>query len=304
VSGPSLERQLSRRTFLAAGVGLTLASACGSDDDGSTATATSTRPSTTLRPVNQPTGLDVVVAAPQLVAGVDQRLTIGVFRNGEPLPDGEPVRVAFGREYGETSAPAPAEFHNQGIESRPYYLSQFRFDAPGTWVLEATAGGRTGGAALKVVPPGEVEVPLPGERLVPVVTPTTQDARGVNPICTRKPACQLHDISVASALDEGMPLAVLFSTPALCTSRVCGPVLDVLVNELPSASEVHGIHVEVWNSLDTGFKADDLTEGMRSYHLTFEPVLFLAGADGVIRERLDGPFDRLEARAALARLTS
>jgi hypothetical protein len=298
-----VDSQLSRRTFLAAGMGLAVASACGGGDGDSTATEGST--STVAGRVRQPSGLDVVIANPNLVAGTEQRVAIGVFRDSAPLPAGDPVTVAFGHDFGATGDPAPAEFHNLGIESRPYYLSHFQFDEPGTWVIEATSGGRTGGAALQVVRPAQVQVPLPGERVISVATPTTTDARGVNPICTRTPPCPLHEVSLDAALTTAKPLAVLFSTPALCTSRVCGPVLDVLLSELPATGgRVSGIHVEVWKSLDTDFKAEDLTEGMRAYHLTFEPVLFLAGADGVVKERLDGPVDRNEVRAALARLTA
>jgi hypothetical protein len=36
--------------------------------------------------------------------------------------------------------------------------------------------------------------------------------------------------------------------------------------------------------------------------LTFEPCLFLVGADGVVAERLDTIYDRAELTEALARL--
>jgi hypothetical protein len=84
---------------------------------------------------------------------------------------------------------------------------------------------------------------------------------------------------------------------------VCGPVLEVLLRETPAVAErVRLVHVEVYRSLKDTVTAADLTDGMRAYNLSFEPVLFLAGRDGVVRERLDGPFDRSEAREALGRL--
>ena len=141
--------------------------------------------------------------------------------------------------------------------------------------------------------------------MIPVATPTTADARGVDPICTRKPVCSLHDVSLDAALGEGRPLAVLFSTPALCRSKICGPVLDVLLGEVENLGDgVRAVHVEVFKSLQVQGTAEDLTEGMKTYGLTFEPVLFLVGADGKVRERLDGPYDRTEAREALTRLVT
>ena len=64
--------------------------------------------------------------------------------------------------------------------------------------------------------------------------------------------------------------------------------------------KVRFIHVEVYKSLQAG--EANLTDGMRAYHLDFEPVLYLAAPDGTIRDRLDGPYDIKEANAALTKL--
>jgi len=46
--------------------------------------------------------------------------------------------------------------------------------------------------------------------------------------------------------------------------------------------------------------ATTLAPAVQAYKLTFEPVLFVAGADGVITNRLDGVFDRAEIAGVLA----
>ena len=41
------------------------------------------------------------------------------------------------------------------------------------------------------------------------------------------------------------------ATPALCQSRVCGPVLDILLGQVPAfADRVRFVHIEVFKSLD------------------------------------------------------
>jgi hypothetical protein len=287
-----VSRPVSRRSLLAAGAGLAVAAACGKEDKERAAA-----------PTGRPAGeLVVLNASYQLVVGRDQRVALGVLRGQEPLR-GEVVQLAFGREPGKLGPAQPAAFHADGIEERPYYRATHRFDSPGYWVVEASVGATKGEAVLQVVDPATSKVPLPGQRMVPVATPTTADPQGVDPICTRNPQCPLHEVSVDAALGEGRPLAVLFSTPALCRSQVCGPVLEVLLRETPAVAErVRLVHVEVYRSLKDTVTAADLTDGMRAYNLSFEPVLFLAGRDGVVRERLDGPFDRSEAREALGRL--
>lgn len=281
---------MSRRELLAAGMALAVGASCGNDDKKA--------PSSTA-----PDNLEVLVASAQVVAGAEQRLTFGVLRDAEPITASN-VRVSFGRKFGAAGAGQEALLHADGIPDKPYYLTSRRFDRPGRWVLTVSAGNRTGTTQVDVIDAATSKVPLPGQPMVTVATPTTADHRGVDPICTRQPACSLHDVSLDAALREGRPLGVLFATPALCESRTCGPVLEVLLSQAPAyADRVRFVHVEVYTSLDVQpGDPSARTEGMKAYHLDFEPILFLAGANGVVRERLDGPFDRAELRGALDRL--
>jgi hypothetical protein len=159
---------------------------------------------------------------------------------------------------------------------------------------------------LTVLSPHATHALRVGGQLGPVQTHKDADHAGVDPICTRDPQCPFHDVSLDAALGEKRPVAAIFSTPALCQSRVCGPVLDVLVKEADAFKDrIRFVHVEVYRSMKVDFNDPNaLAPGMQAYHLTFEPVLFLAGADGVVRERLDGPYDALECRDALGRLAA
>jgi hypothetical protein len=68
----------------------------------------------------------------------------------------------------------------------------------------------------------------------------------------------------------------------------------------PFADKVTFIHNEIYVDL-TGQKT---TPAVDAYHLEHEPMLLLAGTDGVVRERIDNAFDRKEATDALTRLTT
>jgi hypothetical protein len=291
---------VSRRTFLAASAGLLVAAACsgGDDDDSASSTSRATTP--------EPDTLSVLIGSAQVIAGVEQRVSFGVFRDNEPFPGDQPLSVHIGKDFSSLDRSGViATYHEDGIEERPYWTATLKFDAPGEHAMAAVAGDLTGGAGVNVLDPASVKVPQRGQKMVPVATPTTADARGVNPICTRQPACPLHEVSLDAALAEGRPLVAIFSTPALCQSRICGPVLDILLDEMAAyADRVRFLHVEVYKSLDADLTAASLTDGMRAYNLTFEPVLFFAGADGTIRQQVDGPFDRGEMRGWLAELVS
>lgn len=279
---------LSRREFLLAGAGLALVAACGGGDDDVEVRREDRG--------NVP-GPALVVASFVHVAGIDQRVTLA-FLNAEatgPVRPDRPVSVSI------EGQPVAAELHDDGIDL-PYLLVRHRFAAPGHAQVRASYGGSSFTAALQVLDPGAVQVPFPGRPMISTPTPTVANPLGVSPICTQEPACPLHDVSVDAALAERRPLAVLFATPALCESRLCGPVLDnLLAHRDAFADRVRFVHVEIFKTLSRGAPVVD---AVSAYHLQGEPVLFLAGADGLVRERLDNAYDRKEIGDALARLVA
>ena len=283
---------LSRRQFLLAGAGLAFVAACGRDD-GEGADVQVTEPTVG----GGQRSLNLVLASYVHVAGIDQRVAVAFLdedATGPFRPTG-PVRFAI------DGRPVATQLHDDGTPL-PYYVIRHRFDRPGYPSVEASYQGRTAKAALEVVDPAAATVPFPGKPMISVSTPTVADPRGVNPICTRQPACPLHDVSLDAALAERRPLAVLFATPALCQSRICGPVLDTLLSQREAfADRVRFLHVEIFKTLE---RNGPVVEAVQAYGLQQEPFLFLAGADGVVRERLDNAFDRSELRHTLERLVA
>lgn len=64
------------------------------------------------------------------------------------------------------------------------------------------------------------------------------------------------------------------------------------------------LHAEVYPSeADAQPGRQKVTEVVSAYRLTFEPVLYLAKADGTIAQRLDTILDGVELHDALAQLT-
>jgi hypothetical protein len=84
------------------------------------------------------------------------------------------------------------------------------------------------------------------------------------------------------------PVALLFSTPQLCQSRVCGPVTDVALQlKAKYGDKIDFIHQEVYVDNDTN---KGLRPPLQAFHLRTEPWLFVVGADGEIAARLEGSF--------------
>ena len=106
----------------------------------------------------------------------------------------------------------------------------------------------------------------------------------------------MHAVSLDQVLGK-RPVALIFSTPQLCTSRVCGPVTDIAVSlQKEFAGRIDFIHEEVYvdNQPSKGLRPQ-----MKAFHLQTEPWLFAINRHGVIVTRLEGAFGVNELRAAL-----
>jgi hypothetical protein len=151
--------------------------------------------------------------------------------------------------------------------------------------------------------PGEIAVarssPIPdvGRRPPAISTDTAASVHGdTSLLTTRLPPEQMASVSFDRVLGK-RPVALLFSTPQLCTSRVCGPVTDVAVSlQHQFANRITFIHQEVYvgNQPSKGLRPQ-----LKAFHLQTEPWLFVVNRRGTIVARLEGAFGSNEMTAAL-----
>ena len=112
-------------------------------------------------------------------------------------------------------------------------------------------------------------------------------AGDVPSIETRLPPDDMHDVAFADVIGR-KPVALLFATPALCASRVCGPVVDIAL-QLKSTygDRVQFIHQEVFVDNEPG---KGLRPALRAFALETEPWLFVFDRRGRVVARLEGSF--------------
>jgi hypothetical protein len=131
-----------------------------------------------------------------------------------------------------------------------------------------------------------------GERAPRVPTDTLASVGGREKILdTREPPSDMHARSFADVVGK-RPVALLFATPQLCQSRVCGPVTDVALQlKRTYGDRVEFIHQEVYveNQVERGVR-----EALRRFRLPTEPWLFVVDREGRITARLEGS-DGLDA---------
>jgi hypothetical protein len=179
------------------------------------------------------------------------------------------------------------------------YAAQIPVAHAGTYTilsLTRTAKGLIG-APSEIAATASSPIPGVGQRPPDIATDTAASVHGNNALLTtRVPPEQMHSVSLNQVLGK-RPIALLFSTPQFCVSRVCGPVTDVTVQlQHEFGRQITFIHEEVYvnNQPSKGLRPQ-----LKAFHLRTEPWLFTINRQGVITARLEGAFGTTELRQAL-----
>ena len=167
------------------------------------------------------------------------------------------------------------------------YVTHLQIPRPGRyWLVTQPAGKKIKGVGVFDVH-ATLPVPKVGAKAPRSRTPTLSDASVAALTTARPPDRGLLHYSVAASLAAHKPFVVTFATPKYCTSRTCGPVVDVVdaVRRKLASSGVRFIHVEVYtdNNVTKGYNV-----WMRQWGLSTEPWTFLVGRDGRIKGEFEG----------------
>jgi hypothetical protein len=251
------------------------------------------------------TGTEVGLATSVFTPG-HNRLAFGVIDDRRRFVYG-PTAVYVARSpaskeiLGPYPAPAdllvtePAFRSRQAAAETDFFAAIYEVDAveleePGQWpVLVVTrVDGELLAAATQVTVRRESPVPEPREKAPVVDTETVAGAGGdVESIETRVPPDDMHDVSLRDVIGR-KPVALVFATPQLCESRVCGPVVDIALQlKAEYGDRVAFIHQEVYVDNDP---EKGLREPLRRYGLPTEPWLFTIDRSGRVAARLEGSF--------------
>src|SRR3954466_4526093 len=244
----------------------------------------------------------------------DNRLAFGVIDKANAFVYGKSAvyvaRNPGAKAHGPYPAPAdtlltkPAfRSQNAAVESSPIaqiYAAKVPFRRPGDWAVLVVTKQPQGltGAAARVRVSARSKVPSVGDRAPKVSTDTVASAAGnLGAIDTRRPfARELHTTNFKDVLGPH-PVALLFATPQLCQSRVCGPVVDIeLQMKQQYGDRMAFIHQEVYrdNQVSKGLRAQ-----VQAFPRRTEPWLFTVGADGRVAARLEGSFGVREFEQAI-----
>jgi hypothetical protein len=226
-------------------------------------------------------------------------------------PGGAPARGPYLARY--ESLEVKPQFQSRQTSADPdaaksIYTAEVPFEEPGRYQMIGVAkqGGKlvvatTPMAGIEVKKASGDPIPAVGERPPAIHTPTKDDAAGnIASIDTRLPPSSMHDADFADVLGR-KPVMLLFATPQLCQSRVCGPVVDIAEQvKAETDADVEFIHMEVFrdNRIDRGLRPQ-----LAAFRLRTEPWLFTFDRSGKVAARIEGAFSERELEDAIAKAT-
>ena len=262
---------------------------------------------------------DVVAPAASVFELGKNRYPFGVFDVGGKQIDDAEVALYFAKSpTSKVEGPLPAKV--ESLETKPayrakgssgageattfYVVDDVKFDRSGPWLAMAMIKGEDGMESTRVTQSPAVgqfpDIANVGDKAPVVSTPTADSVGGdLSKIDTRQPPDDMHETDFKDVVGT-KPVALQFATPALCQTRVCGPVVDIAEQvKSESGDGVEFIHQEIYNDNDPN---KGLRPQLGPYGLQTEPWMFLVGSDGKIKKRIEGPFSVEELTADIKKL--
>jgi hypothetical protein len=319
-------------TAVAAALALALVAGCGGSDNGTgsrsrPAPAASGFPSAsgkTLRELitssNATQGPVASPAAANFHLGTN-RFPFGVFTTGrDQITDAQvAVYAAPGRSVnGPAIGPFPARIED--LTTKPAfrakttaddpsaaqvaYVSDIPLDKPGPWAFAALIkNGSSYQYSLMPTPNPVGDFPMPqvGQNVPAIHTLTAGEVSNISQIDTRVPPDDMHSDDFADVVGK-KPVVLLFATPALCQSRVCGPVTDEAEQvKQEFGDRVAFIHQEIYNNNNIN---DGPRPQMRAFDLSTEPWAYVIDRSGKVSSILQGPFSVQELETAVQKVAN
>jgi hypothetical protein len=260
----------------------------------------------------------LVLAPSQSVVppGPATRFGFGLFvKNGDQVPGAATVLYLADQNQRGVTGPFPATA--ESLKVKPQFVSQTTASDPAAAktvyvarpkvpsksrlivIAVARVRGRLERSNAIVFAPSLGAPPRVGRPAIKIDTPTSaQTGRDVSSIDTRVPPSDMHRDNFADVVGK-KPVVLTFATPQLCQSRVCGPVVDeILQLESDYRDRASFIHMEIYrdNEVTKGFR-----QQVRAWKLPTEPWVFMVDRRGRIAGRIEGAASVAEYRALLER---
>ena len=303
------------KTAITAIITIIIAAACAAPALDETPPSADSR-AAALEPMRGPVsedGLQAIFATPDL--GVGRHRVAFALTSRTGLIDAPSAAVQSfyappedaAAALGEPVQTALALFRPFPLVERGLYSTSVTFDRPGRWALQSTVLGSDGmpkRARLYFDVPERSVAPAPGSAAPPSDSKTAADVDSLSQLTTgSEPDADLYRVSIADAVESGLPAVIVMASPAFCISAVCGPQVEVL-SELKDefAGQANFIHVDFYDNPDEiqgDLSRAVISPTVREWRLPSPEWTFVTDRRGVITDRFEGFATLEELRQSL-----
>jgi hypothetical protein len=268
-------------------------------------------------------GLQPLITTSELVIG-ENRFAFGLLKAGKLLEGADVKLRLYDIDGGEAKLAAELKVPYQAVKNvkqersvhrhadgtehvhgsdssvRGLYVAQLSFARAGDWgvellVSQANSAFEPVRLAVTVLDaPATPPVGSAAPRSRNLVASDVKDLRQID--TSPRPDPRLHQIRIADAIARGKPQLIVFATPQFCTSRMCGPVVDIVRTLLPVyGKRIAFTHQEIWQD----FAEKKVFPTVEEWRLFTEPWIFVVDGQGIIRAKFEGLVTPRELEAAL-----
>src|SRR5262245_49111729 len=273
-------------------------------------------------------GLQPLITTSELVVG-ENRFAFGLLRAGKLLEGADVKLRLYDIDGGEAKLAAELKVPYQAVKNakqdrsvhrhadgtehvhggdslvQGLYVAQLSFTRAGDWGVELLVSDASGAfepVRLAVTIEEAAATPAVGSAAPRSRNLTARDVKHLRQIDTSpRPDPRLHQVRIADAIAQGKPQLIVFATPQFCTTRMCGPVVDIVRTLLPTyGKRVAFIHQEIWQD----FADKKVFPTVEEWRLFTEPWIFVVDGQGIIRAKFEGLVTGSELEAALQQVVT
>jgi hypothetical protein len=271
-------------------------------------------------------GLQPLITTSELVVG-ENRFAFGLLKAGKLLEGADVKLRLYDIDGGEAKLAAELKVPYQAVKNvkqersvhrhadgtehvysddsgvRGLYVAQLSFTRAGDWGVEllvSQAGGVFEPVRLAVTVEEAAATPAVGSAAPRSRNLIARDVKNLRQIDTSlRPDPRLHQVRIADAIAQGKPQLIVFATPQFCTTRMCGPVVDIVRTLLPTyGKRVAFTHQEIWQD----FADKKVFPTVEEWRLFTEPWIFVVDGQGIIRGKFEGLVTARELESALQQI--
>jgi hypothetical protein len=248
-----------------------------------------------------------LLKAHKLLEGADVTLRVYAIEGSEAQSAAAELSAPY-QAVGKIKQQRSVHRHSDGTEHvhggesgiRGLYVAQVSFARAGTWGIEILALEKDGSREVARIAVTVLDIPQTpalgslAPRSRNLIASDVKDLRQID--TSQRPDPRLHQVRIADAIARGRPQLIVFATPQFCTSRMCGPVVDIVRALLPAyGKRVAFTHQEIWQD----FAEKRVFPTVEEWRLITEPWIFVVDGRGIIRAKFEGLVTARELEAAL-----